>query len=86
MALQKNIQFKEINLSYWAISSLAWNKVTNKTVVSIVGYVNKDARIKDVNNFIAESQRVYSYEGRLTLVDAYSRLKFENCFKNATDV
>jgi len=86
MALQKNISFKGIPLSYWVISMLSWSKSSNKTTVTIIGYASHESRIADVNNGLTESTKTFSYVGRLTLQDAYIRVAQETTFIGSANV
>ena len=84
MALQKDISFQGINLSYHKIMSINEDFRNGNTQIVVASYVNKEARLADISNMFRTVQinaQVYD----LTREEIYALIKLEPGFEEAID-
>ena len=84
MALQKDIAFQGINLSYHKIMSINEDFRNGNTQIVVASYVNKEARLADISNMFRTVQinaQVYD----LTREEIYALIKLEPGFEEAID-
>jgi ABC-type phosphate transport system ATPase subunit len=85
MALQKDIAFQGINLSYHKITDVIEDYRKGRTVIIMACYLNKEARIADVNSMFKSCQFEFNLYD-LTRAEMYEAIKLEQDFIGALDV
>jgi len=85
MALQKDIAFQGINLSYHKIMSIHEDFRNGNTQIVLASYINREARDLDIANMFKTTQinaQVYD----LSRQEIYGLIKLEPGFEEALDV
>ena len=81
MAIRKYYKKDEKVLTYWIITSRAYEKPLNRTIVRISPYKDEETRRHNVLDFDNCCSRLYHYSGDIILFgELYTRLCKEDFF------
>lgn len=78
MALKTTVKYKGFDITYWVITSLSYEKKSNKTYITVDGFKDKPTRDEDLDNYISDLRATYDADGNLSISEAYSFLKAGN--------
>lgn len=65
-ALIKEIKYKGLTLQYWKITEYRWSMEENKTVVTLMPYVNKAQSATNSRDYVEELRKQMEFPGRVT--------------------
>lgn len=77
MGLEKEINYKGFSANYWVITSKSWNKIGNKTNVTLNCFKDKATRELGLINSVGRSKS-YCLSGDLTIAECYTQIKAGN--------
>jgi len=86
MALKKQINIKGLELEYWVIFNIVYNKILNKTTVSIKAFKDQATRQQSLKNFMNDSTKSFTYSGIFTIQELYAKIKLEPFFVGSVDI
>jgi hypothetical protein len=80
MGLEKTVTDKGITVNYWMIDEIRYFKLNDVTEIKVRGYVNKNVRDANINDFIdlPEFRHRVRFSGVKTQPQAYDLLKSES--------
>jgi hypothetical protein len=85
MALKKNKLMYGKDCSYWKITGVSEDRITNTSTCFISLYVDEFSRRQDINSFI--DVQAYSFTGiKFTDKELYDMIKQQQDFLNSEDV
>lgn len=86
MALSKEIIHKGIPFTYWVLGAKEYDKNKNITRYSIRGYMNREVREENIENYIPDFSKIYESAGDLTTAECYEEAKKSVLVKNILKV